>query len=228
MNIDMEYLSALNFDLEFDFLLGHCTLIRKLLQCEEEQLNGKFNMGLDKITQDHKKSYYKHFESEQYYIGELFPSIQWVAMFITAFNLFEKTINDICKVVRAMSDHNIGLQDMSGEGIERAKNYLSKVHNIAKPFSTMEWDRIKTFSKLRNVFSHTVGELDLTQRKHILVFDIAQKEELIRIENHDHLLESADIIIEDEFVFKSIEVYRKFVKALIVEIKRNSESCLLT
>jgi hypothetical protein len=106
-------------------------------------------------------------------------------MFVVAFNLFEKTINDICKVVKAISKLETGLKDVKGQGIERAKKYLSKTHSITAPFSNEKWEMINTFSKLRNVLSHTYGELDLTRKSHAYVFEIAQKEDSIRIENND-------------------------------------------
>jgi len=219
VSLDWEYISELEFDLDFDFLLGHCTFIKSVLQNEQKQLTQKFNDTLDKITEKQKERFYEHFETEQYYIGDLFPSIQWSAMFVVSFNLFEKTINDICKVVKAISGLETGLKNVKGKGIERAKNYLSKIHNINVPFSKNEWERINTFSKLRNVLSHTSGELDLTQKSHIAVFKIAQKEKAIRIERHDPSFESADIIVEEDFVFYSIGIYRKFIRVLIDTIK---------
>ncbi len=219
MSLDWDNISDLDFDLDFDFFLGHCTFIKSVLNNEQEILSEKFNEALGKIAENQKERFYGHFETEQYYIGNLFPSIQWSAMFVVAFNLFEKTINDICQVVKAISGYTTGLKDVSGQGIERAKAYLSKIHRITIPFSNNEWERINTLSKLRNVLSHTSGELDLTQKHHLNVFKIAQKETAIRIERHDTDFESADIIVDEEFVFYSIGIYREFIRILISAIK---------
>ncbi len=220
MSLDWDNISGLDFDLDLDFFLGHCTFIKSVFNNEQKILSEKFNDALSKVTEKQKEGFHGHFATEQYYIGDLFPSIHWSAMFVAGFNLFEKTINDICKVVHAISGLNKGLKDESGQGIERAKVYLSKNHNITAPFSTKHWERITSFARFRNVLSHTAGELDLTQENHLNVLKIAQKEAAVRIERHDTVLETADIIVGAEFVFGSIRTYREFIEILVSEIKR--------
>jgi hypothetical protein len=219
VSLDWDYISELNFDSGLDFFFGHCTFIKSVFSNEQKILSVKFNDALNKATEKQKERLYEHFETEQYYIGNLFPSIHWSAMFVAGFNLFEKTINDICKVVHAISGLNKGLKDESGQGIERAKVYLSKTHNITAPFSIKQWERIASFAKFRNVLSHTAGELDLTQKKHYNILEIAQREPGVRIERHDTVFETADIIVDEEFVFNSIRTYREFIEILVSEIK---------
>lgn len=211
MSLDWEYISELDFDLDLDFFSGHCTFIKSVFDNEQNILFGKFNDALSKVTENQKERFYEHFETEQYYISTLFPSIHWSAMFVAGFNLFEKTINDICKVVHAISGLNKGLKDESGQGVERAKEYLSKTHNITAPFSIKQWERISSFAKFRNVLSHTAGELDLSQKKHLVVLEIAQKEPAVRIKRHDTVFKTADVIVDEEFVFDSIRIYRESV-----------------
>lgn len=219
MSLDWDYISELDFDLDLDFFLGHCTFIKSVFSNEQTILSEKFKDLLNKATEKQKERLYAHFETEQYYVGDLFPTIHWSAMFVAGFNLFEKAINDICKVVHAMSGLNKGLKDESGQGIERAKKYLSKNYNITVPFSIKQWERIATFAKIRNVLSHTAGELDLTQKKHLDILKIARRETEIRIERHDTVFETADIIVDEEFVFNSIRIYREFIGILVSEIK---------
>lgn len=219
MTLDWEYINELDFDLDLDFFLGHCTFIKSVFINEQNSLSGKFKDALSKVTENQKERFYNHFETEQYYIGDLFPSIHWSAMFVAGFNLFEKTINDICKIVHAISKSNKGLKDESGQGIERAKVYLSKTHNITIPFSKKQWEKIASFAKFRNVLSHTAGELDLSQKKHLSVLKIAEKEPSVRIERHNTVFETADIIVDEEFVFNSIRIYREFIGILVSEIK---------
>lgn len=207
-------------DLEFDFLKGHCTFIKKFMQNEQKILTEKLQKASEKIEGRQKNRFNEYFINEQYYVNDLFPSIQWAAMFVVAFNLFEKTLNDICSICKAKLNLGIELRDIEGRGIERAKKYLSKVHGITDSFSKNGWQEIKTFSRIRNVLSHTYGELDLAQKNHKNIFDEITKKELgIRVVKHDQVLGSTDIIVDENSVFSSIEIYRKFIELLISEIE---------
>ena len=49
--------------------------------------------------------------------------------------MFEKHLNDVCKILEKETKTEIGLKDLKGQGIERAKIFLSKVL-IKKPLES--------------------------------------------------------------------------------------------
>ncbi|MCD6475569.1 MAG: hypothetical protein J7K85_04800 [Anaerolineaceae bacterium] len=211
-------------DVEFDFLVGHCRFIKKIFHDEQKSFTEKFQKALAETTVNQER-FYEYFGNEHYYVNELFPGIQWSAMFVLAFNLFEKSLNDMCSICKTYSNLTTGieLKDIEGKGIEKAKKYLSKVHGLTDTFSKNEWRKIKIFSKIRNVLTHTYGELDLNQKNHRIIFDEIRNHKTgitgIRIERYDQSLERADIVVEENFVFQSIKIYRDFIKMLSSEIK---------
>ncbi|PKG78717.1 hypothetical protein CXF80_10570 [Shewanella sp. Actino-trap-3] len=67
-------------------------------------------------------------------------------------------------MVEADLDIKASFTDFTGSGIERAKQYLSKLSSLS-PVSGTEWKQIKDAQAIRNVIAHAAGNIDkrLTQ-----------------------------------------------------------------
>ncbi len=214
-------LISAGYDLDFDFLVGHCMFIRRVLHSEKKELQEKYTEATKNLSKEQNDSFYERYGDGQYYIEDLFPSIQWSAMYVSAYNLFEKTMNDICRTNRKHSESKVELKDLKGKGIHRAKLYLSKALNVKEPFTSDDWREIQNCSKLRNVLAHTSGELDLSNKTHLKVYEMSKTTNDIIIKTrsvfarNDELPEYADIVIMEQLVFDAIERYRKFISVIL-------------
>lgn len=206
-----KYIGQVNFDLDIDFFLGHCTFVDSVLDKERSKVKRWYEKATKNLTEEQKEQFYERHGDEGYYTNELFPSIQWSAMFVAGFNLFEKTLNDACSISASLSESSVHLKDLAGSGIQRAKSYLSKVHDVHGPFRTEEWRRVQDYAKVRNVLAHTYGELDLKNDAHKEVLKIASKTKGITISRQDQFLHSASIVVDESIVFEAIATYRKII-----------------
>ena len=96
----------------------------------------RYEKATKTLTEEQKQEFYEQHGVAEYYVNDLFPSIQWSAMFVAVFNFFEKTLNDTCTISGSISEANVHFRDFAGSGIQRAKAYLSKVQGVHEPFRT--------------------------------------------------------------------------------------------
>jgi len=221
------------YNRDFEFLDLYCNIIKKTIDNEKTTVKLLYDKAINAQTEEGRGESADISDEERYYVDDIFPSIQWSSMFVTAFNLFEKTLNDACIMSGGISSSNIKLDDIVGKGIERAKIYLSKVQNIKSPFREKEWNQAKNYSKIRNVLSHTYGELDLNNDEHKKIFKIAKVclgLKVIKINHDSHIgqagpvdfrnFHSAGIIIEEQLVLNSISIYKTIIDQVYKELSK--------
>ena len=85
-----------------------------------------------------------------------YPHVLRIALFITAYSMLEFFMTSLCKELHA---HVSGpqLNELRGEGIQRARLFLIKVARVAFP-DTEEWSRLVLYGKLRNALAHSFGD----------------------------------------------------------------------
>lgn len=89
--------------------------------------------------------------------AEAYPQLFFKAIFASAYGTFEQYINSIC-LHDAKQRAGVGLRDLRGEGIHRARLYLTKVAGKAFP-DTPEWRDLCDYGLLRNALLHADGDL---------------------------------------------------------------------
>lgn len=213
-----EYLSFL--DLDFDLLLGHCSFVQSVLTDEQSKVRAWYADATKRLDEEQKAVFFERHGDEQYYVNDAFPSIQWSAMFVMAFNLFEKTLNEICLISGSIPGVDISLKDLAGKGIHRSHVFLSKCKGVTAPFSSEEWRRIQNYSKVRNVLAHTYGDLDLSNRSHNEVLEIAKRSSGSCIVREDESSCTAQIVVEEQFVLAAITDYRAMIRRLTDAVER--------
>lgn len=199
--------------LEFENLRLHCGFTKEILENEQSTFKKQFDKNLENLTGDARDNYLEWQADNHFYLFDVFPSLQWLSLFNTAYSVFEKNMNYICRLAQLKTNSNFKFSDLNGQGIERAKLYLGKVANIYDPFNSELWKIIKQYGDLRNVMAHATGELDLLNEKHKKIFEFSNKNEYIQVVFHKNL-ESAEIRLGPEIVFESIKNYKDFLNLL--------------
>gem|GEM_PF-3230859 len=83
----------------------------------------------------------------------ILPSVS-SAIFLGMYSDFEAFLNMICKAHRNNTGQAIALNDISGNGIERAATYLTKVVEIKNLKNSSEWNELKHWNRVRNILVH--------------------------------------------------------------------------
>ncbi|HUX80237.1 MAG TPA: hypothetical protein VMW10_10920, partial [Alphaproteobacteria bacterium] len=71
----------------------------------------------------------------------------------------EISLNDLCRYLCNSKKLYLSLEDLRGDGTERAKLYLTKACLIDFPESSNEWNEILKLNKIRNCIVHAQGDI---------------------------------------------------------------------
>ena len=85
----------------------------------------------------------------------ILPSIS-NAVFIAMYGDLESALNNICKAHTNHYAQKIKLNDIAGNGIQRATIYLDKVIQI-NVSDSKEWNELKHWNRVRNILVHNNG-----------------------------------------------------------------------
>jgi hypothetical protein len=132
-----------------------------------------------------------------------FAQIHRSSIFLRCYGLLERILHYISEDFALWNETKIQEKDLKGQGIERTKEYLSKVHDFDFAQNNILWSILKRYGRIRNLFAHTYGDLpdDPSERARIL-------EDLSHLEFIHS--DSNDIILEENFNSKFFEILRTF------------------
>ena len=86
-----------------------------------------------------------------------FPSLQRSSALAAIYSSFENELNRFCDLVQSAVSSGLRFQDLNGNGIERARNYLIKVGGFDLTAGESEWNAITRIREVRNCFVHADG-----------------------------------------------------------------------
>jgi len=211
-------LYQIGIEVDFDNIHSYCKFTENSLEQAQSKFKETYNTKLNELTAEEKEEFDQLAIDVQWKLHGVFPIFQWNSIFNSAYNMFEKHLNDLCKILGEQTTNQVGLKDLKGKGIERAKLFLSKVIGITDVFNSTEWSEIQSYSKIRNILVHTSGELDLNQNKHKEVYNYAMNHSKLVVHPEDPEADRGQLTILPEFIYDSLSSY----KILLVKICRNS------
>ena len=110
----------------------------------------------DEIVED--RDYLKEvFDEQKAEANDIYPQIARASLFAMAYGIFEDFMVSLCKHSERHL-HGPGLRDLRGEGIVRARLYLTKVARVDCP-NTQEWKDLTDYGLLRNALLHAQGDI---------------------------------------------------------------------
>lgn len=94
-------------------------------------------------------------DDERRKLEEYFPNLLRSSLFVTIYATIENEMNRIC--AQLAKDDGLGVEDLRGNGIIRASNFLTKVCRVDFPEGSEEWSQLKEYNQLRNILVHENG-----------------------------------------------------------------------
>jgi len=147
-------------------------------------------------------------------LNDEFPQYQRKSYLIMLVSIFEDFMNQLCRSVEADLDIKASFTDFTGSGIERAKQYLSKLSSLSLPVSGKEWKQIKDAQAIRNVIAHAAGHID--KKAHAKQLKIIDCDENLEAEYYVR----THLNIDSEYVFSLITAMKVFTHKLLSECKK--------
>jgi hypothetical protein len=194
---------------EFDALEDHRLFAARSLSRAIKSLEKRVSDGAEAMDEEERDAYLDFMNEEYITINEVLPRVQWNSQFLVVYATFEHLLNELCRVVQRRSGFDLSFKDLGGLGIERSKNYLSKVAGVKTPFQTSYWQRAKFLGEVRNVIAHRNGEVDLAAGNNSSLGVRLAKEKHLVLKKYiaDH--EDAQIILSNDFTKESISDLKK-------------------
>lgn len=144
-----------------------------------------------------------------------YPDLHRESLLITIFNFLEHQLNSLCRILYESTDSNLKLNEVYGQGVERAFLFLTKVAKINLSSFGSELPEIKGVNLVRNAIVHSGGLLPEDPASKINRF-IASSADLSGVE-------SGQINIQPGFIARFINVLIVFFEKLDIEIQKHIE-----
>jgi hypothetical protein len=94
---------------------------------------------------------------EQTELEKAFPNLLRSSVFVTIYSAIEAELTRLCRRQQQSRSLKLNLDELRGNGIVRAHNYLSRVCEIKVPKGKY-WRELLDYNALRNVIVHPDGE----------------------------------------------------------------------
>ncbi|WP_045524384.1 hypothetical protein [Neobacillus niacini] len=103
------------------------------------------------LSKEDQLGFWFDFADEHDKYEKIFPAILRKSIFTSLFSYFEHQLFNMCKDKEKLkSIKNV-------YGLDKAKEYLSKIENLGEIFKGREWNIIKQYSQVRNCIVHAGG-----------------------------------------------------------------------
>ncbi len=201
----------IGIDLDFENIYSYCKFTESALEQEKYRFNEIYQEKVSKLNAEEKDNFDKFSIEVHWKLYDVFPTLQWHSIFNTAYTIFENHMNELCRIFGESTANELSVRDLNGQGIERAKLFLSKVIGIKNVFNSTEWGEIQNYSKVRNILVHTSGKLDLTNRNHKEIFDYAKYQPKLILYPDDPSSDWAQVTILPDFIDDALLSYRIFL-----------------
>ncbi|EEQ5720570.1 hypothetical protein GNY64_003424 [Escherichia coli] len=178
---------------------------------------------LKKAYEDEKKNapddyinYLEDYYSEQYdFLVNIQPNIFNKSALVSLYSCLEHNLNDYCNICQRIVNTNISVTDFNGDGIHKAKRYLTKLMDINFGLS-QEWQFMTEFNKVRNCIVHANGDIKKMSTT-VALKNIIDKTPTLSLNNENN------IIISLNYLKDTITKIRKLFQWLYTHLDQSSK-----
>lgn len=91
----------------------------------------------------------------------LLPRFFWNPFMFSLYAVFETSVIEIANLLKESQGQGIGINDLKGNFLERAKKYYKNVINFQLHNCTRSWQQVTILTDVRHVIAHSNGRLDM-------------------------------------------------------------------
>lgn len=199
---------------------------KRALDAELKQLEDGMDKQLNGLNEFEQDSFYSEVNDHWIETAETLPRLQWYSQLLVVYGYFEKLLNDLCHEQKAVCNLSLSLNDLHGQGIERARNYLVKAVGIDKTFAKPEWQAIKSIGVLRNSVAHKVGFVDYEPDLPKSTYSILSRVSGVELRQETLNQEDAQIVFNEQVIIGTLKLFDTFIRDLAAEIENGQENAL--
>jgi len=206
----IDHITRTAYKIELECIEESCSYVSNTLASAIKKLELRSSKDIEMIDESFKDQLIDSLYDEHWTLASQFPKYQYYSHYLLSYGLFETILNEYCTKAAQKLNSKLKLKDLSGQGIERAKNYLSKVAGLEELFNSSDWQKLKLAGEIRNIIAHTAGNLNYENNKHKeLARKLNDMDEVILQDESDY---GSEIILSEKFVISTIHVIKRFIR----------------
>ena len=105
-----------------------------------------------------REELFDYYSDDHARLAEYFPNTMRASTFVACYDAFVVHLGQLCHLKARGVGCLLRVNDIRGQGVERAKLYLKKVLQVPFPDDTREWTIIKNYGRVRNCLVHGDGK----------------------------------------------------------------------
>ena len=209
MQMQIKWFKSL-FNSQMDYLEEYFEITEKTLVQNLKEFNEDIDKKVKDLSEDDKEELYEFYSDDYWKYSEIIPNVNRSSIFLLFYTFFEHKLFSLADLLSLHKQSKLSQKDISGKGIERTKIYFDKVLEIQFPSNSKEWNRLKSYGKIRNLIAHNGGivEKNSNEYKSLVAFSKSVKNFDINVQGEIEL--NQKIIID--FFNDVKELFNKIYK----------------
>lgn len=175
-------------------------MVEETFVTQASALDAELTERARSFAPEQRAEFFEAHVDEYFELGDELPTVLRYSVLTAADSALESYLRDTCLVHADLVKSRLGLRDLKGTGIHRARSYLEKVASVSFP-SGEAWTLVLRLHDLRNSIVHADG------------FVPAERQDLVRwarTMNGLHVTERGVISLSREFTPAALDAYDSF------------------
>jgi len=143
----------------------------------------------------------------------LLPRFFWGPFIVSLYAVLETSVLEIARLIQQSQKQGIGINDLRGDFLERAKKYYKNVIKFELCGDTNTWQRIKILAEVRHAIAHANGRLDVLNENTKRRIKALEKQNLGISSYYNYIL------LDSYFAKETFAKVRSLLKSLVDRYK---------
>ena len=174
---------------------------------DKNALSSSYDKAIEGLSDDEISEVENYFSDDYYIIEEIHVGLYRKSTVVSVYSFLENSMNSLCRHLGSRHTYPVSLNDLRGEGIVRAKDYLEKLAKVDFTALNGEWSHLMNLNKIRNCIVHSEGDIKASKSP-------TQLENIINSTSGLFVRNERKIKIEREYVDFCINKVEGFLEKL--------------
>ena len=185
--------------------------IESKFNSDKNALSNSYNKAIKGLSEEETKEVDDYFSDDYYIIEEIHVGLYRKSTLVSIYSFLENSMNSLCRPLYTSYEYPVKVDDLKGDGIVRAKDYLEKLANVDFSALNGEWSNLMTLNKIRNCIVHSEGNIKGSKSSPQLL-NIIESNPNLSLRNERY------IKVEREFIDFCIDKVENFLNMLYQQV----------
>ncbi len=181
--------------------------IESKFNSDKNALSNSYDEAIKGSSEDEIREVGDYFSEDYYMIEEIHVGMYRKSTLVSVYSFLENSMNGLCRHLSSRHNYPVKLNDLRGEGIVRAKDYLEKLAQIDFAAINGEWSHLMDLNKIRNCIVHSEGDIKASKNS-------SKLENIVAYNTSLSLRNERNIKIEREYIDIIINKVEEFIDNL--------------